>query len=172
VPSIPHPARSVAKAEARPSRDAVAEHSQVASFAYHSGGDPLRATIPAQRVRSQLPQPVACRIYDLLDRYPMHYVRRASMAPVDPWLIDLPRVQSLTAQAVCPPAAARWHLGAEAGSAHWPSRATTLFVDPLADVMTFEEWVAAGDRACARTARTTIAITSPVRPWSAMCATA
>jgi hypothetical protein len=66
------------------------------------------------------------------------------MAPVDLSLIDLPRVQSLTAQAVCPPAAARWHLGAETESAHRPSRTTTLYVDPLADVMTFEDRVAAG----------------------------
>ena len=39
---------------------------------HRSGGDPLRATIPAQGARSKLSQPVACWIYGLLDRYPIH----------------------------------------------------------------------------------------------------
>jgi hypothetical protein len=48
------------------------------------------------------------------------------MVPVDLSLTDLPRVQPVTALEVYPPAAARCRLGAEAWSAHWPSRATTL----------------------------------------------
>jgi hypothetical protein len=72
------------------------------------------------------------------------------MASFDLSLIDLPRVQPFTALEVYPLAAARCHLGAETGSAHWPSRATTLYVDPLTDTMTFEEWVAAG-KPCTRT---------------------
>ena len=48
------------------------------------------------------------------------------MVPVDLSLIDLPRVQPFTALEVYPPAASRCHLGSETGSAHWPTRATTL----------------------------------------------
>jgi hypothetical protein len=66
------------------------------------------------------------------------------MAPLDPSLIDLPWVQSLTAPEVYPPAAARWHLSAETESAQWPSRTTMLYADPLARATTFEDWVAAG----------------------------
>jgi hypothetical protein len=48
------------------------------------------------------------------------------MVPVHLSLIDLPRRQPFTALEVDPLAAARCHLGAETGSAHWPRRATTL----------------------------------------------